>query len=319
MLQYKDQSQEEWTSVSLENETLATSYTIADLTNGVEYGVRVEAVNVGGSSGWSTTETATPYDTPVTTVPGVSVVTLAAGDGSVDVSWSEPADNDAAIVSYEIRYRMVDDVDWSDWPHDGLSRTATISGLEDNTDYKVQVRASNAAGFGEWSNVVRVRTNPQPTRLPSQGNTGGGSVPVRPTPMSVPSDRDYFLDDTGNTHGHNINLIAREGITAGCDEIRRLYCPDDNVTRAQMAVFLIRALGEKLDTEMLTTGSYDLNVNDRHAGFVTTLVRLGITKGFEDGTFRPEMPVTRAQMATFLVRALASLSPADLIGCVSQM
>ncbi len=319
MLQYKDQSQEEWTSVSLENETLATSYTIADLTNGVEYGVRVEAVNVGGSSGWSTTETATPYDTPVTTVPGVSVVTLAAGDGSVDVSWSEPADNDAAIVSYEIRYRMVDDVDWSDWPHDGLSRTATISGLEDNTDYKVQVRASNAAGFGEWSNVVRVRTNPQPTRLPSQGNTGGGSVPVRPTPMSVPSDRDYFLDDTGNTHGHNINLIAREGITAGCDEIRRLYCPDDNVTRVQMAVFLIRALGEKLDTEMLTTGSYDLNVNDRHAGFVTTLVRLGITKGFEDGTFRPEMPVTRAQMATFLVRALASLSPADLIGCVSQM
>jgi dipeptidyl aminopeptidase/acylaminoacyl peptidase len=48
-----------------------------------------------------------------------------------------------------------------------------------------------------------------------------------------------FIDDNGNLHEVNINLVAREGIATGCGV--NLYCPSANVTRGQMAAFLYRA------------------------------------------------------------------------------
>ena len=58
----------------------------------------------------------------------------------------------------------------------------------------------------------------------------------------VPATMDYFTDDTGNTHEDNINVMAENGITLGCDT--DLYCPDEAVTRGQMAAFLHRALAD---------------------------------------------------------------------------
>jgi hypothetical protein len=57
------------------------------------------------------------------------------------------------------------------------------------------------------------------------------------------SSTDYFGDDDSSIFERAINALAASGITRGCnppdnDE----FCPDDTVTRAQMAVFLIRAL-----------------------------------------------------------------------------
>lgn len=54
---------------------------------------------------------------------------------------------------------------------------------------------------------------------------------------------DYFVDDTGNTHETNINVMAENGITLGCDGTGTAYCPSDPVRRDQMASFLGRALG----------------------------------------------------------------------------
>jgi len=53
-----------------------------------------------------------------------------------------------------------------------------------------------------------------------------------------------FTDDDGNTHEGNIEAIAAEGITRGCNPpTNDRYCPDDLVERDQMASFLARALG----------------------------------------------------------------------------
>lgn len=51
---------------------------------------------------------------------------------------------------------------------------------------------------------------------------------------------DHFGDDEDNQHESNINSVAEDGITRGCAENR--YCPDQFVTRGQMAAFLHRAL-----------------------------------------------------------------------------
>ena len=52
-----------------------------------------------------------------------------------------------------------------------------------------------------------------------------------------------FTDIGGNFAENNINALAAAGITAGCSREPLRFCPDQPVTRAQMATFLARALG----------------------------------------------------------------------------
>ena len=51
-----------------------------------------------------------------------------------------------------------------------------------------------------------------------------------------------FTDTAGNSHAAAIDALAGAGITAGCATVPARYCPDDPVTRGQMATFLARAL-----------------------------------------------------------------------------
>lgn len=56
------------------------------------------------------------------------------------------------------------------------------------------------------------------------------------------SKKDYFRDDERSTHESNINRIARAGLTSGCAPSR--YCPNDKLTRGQMAAFLHRTFDD---------------------------------------------------------------------------
>lgn len=95
------------------------------------------------------------------------------------------------------------------------------------------------------------------------------------------------------------------GITKGCNPpSNTLFCPEDSVTRGQMAAFLVRALS------LPAAPSADWFEDDDGSVFEENIDRLaaaGITKGCNppaNTMFCPDQPVTRAQMATFLVRAL---------------
>lgn len=116
----------------------------------------------------------------------------------------------------------------------------------------------------------------------------------------TPSDSFPFRDvGTDNVHHRTIARLAAEEITRGCDSNR--YCPEDQVTRAQMASFLARAL--QLPASSSATFS-DVSSSNVHRRDISALAAAGITKGCGDGSrFCPEAPVTREQMASFLVRA----------------
>ncbi len=106
-----------------------------------------------------------------------------------------------------------------------------------------------------------------------------------------------------NTHAANIAKIAAAGITLGCSADGSLYCPDDDVTRAQMATFLARMLG--LDP-VAANNFGDVVTGSTHASNINAVAVAGITLGCNaDGTlFCPDDIVTRAQMASFIIRAL---------------
>jgi hypothetical protein len=108
-----------------------------------------------------------------------------------------------------------------------------------------------------------------------------------------------FIDDNGSIFEPSIEAIAADGVTGGCGGGR--FCPTDPVTRGQMAAFLVRALGltATSDIRFSDVGSSHPFVHD-----IDRLATAGITGGCGGGRFCPSNPVTRAQMAAFLVRAL---------------
>jgi len=100
-----------------------------------------------------------------------------------------------------------------------------------------------------------------------------------------------------------IEQLAREGITGGCGATT--YCPDDPVTRGQMAVFLLRAKHGAGYEPPAATGTMfaDVPVSQPYAKWIEQLAREGITWGCGVTTYCPDDPVTRGEMAVFLVRA----------------
>jgi hypothetical protein len=112
-----------------------------------------------------------------------------------------------------------------------------------------------------------------------------------------------FVDDDGSVHEADIEAVAEAGITRGCNPpLNDRFCPDDPVTRAQMAAFLVRALG--LTEE---GGSSFVDTDGVFARDVDRLATAGVTRGCDPpigDRFCPGDPVTRAQMASFLTRAL---------------
>lgn len=135
----------------------------------------------------------------------------------------------------------------------------------------------------------------------------GDTFTVRVSGATV-SER--FVDDNGNIHEPDIIAIADAGITLGCNPpLNDHYCPVRGVTRAEMAAFLLRAIGEAVDHS--ATVFSDVPADAWYAPYVAKLYELGITTGYADGTYRPGGTVTRAEMAVFLTRAFASLEPAS--------
>jgi hypothetical protein len=101
----------------------------------------------------------------------------------------------------------------------------------------------------------------------------------------------------------HIKQLAAEGITAGCGGGN--YCPEGPVTRAQMAVFLLRSKygGSYTPPDAgAGTGFADVPATYWAAAWIKQLVAEGITAGCGGGDYCPESPVTRDQMAVFLVR-----------------
>ena len=98
-----------------------------------------------------------------------------------------------------------------------------------------------------------------------------------------------------------IEQLSRDGITGGCNT--GLYCPEDSVTRAQMAVFLLKAEHGSSYGPPAATGIFtDVPSSYWAAKWIEQLSREGITGGCGTGIYCPEDPVTRAQMAIFLVK-----------------
>ena len=115
-----------------------------------------------------------------------------------------------------------------------------------------------------------------------------------------------FRDDDNSVHEVNIEVLAQEGITAGCDTDLDLFCPYRPVTRAQLAVMLIRATEGETSLPPATGSVYSDVAAD--AWYAAHLERFALQAWTNpNGDFRPDDPATRADVAEFMARLLPSV------------
>jgi hypothetical protein len=129
-------------------------------------------------------------------------------------------------------------------------------------------------------------------------------------PPAVGSSTGFADVSTGYWAAAWIKQLAAEGITGGCGS--GSYCPESAVTRAQMAVFLLRSkygAGYNPPGVGGGTGFTDVPSTYWAAAWIKQLVAEAITAGCSAGSYCPESPVTRAQMAVFLVRTFGLAAP----------
>ena len=86
--------------------------------------------------------------------------------------WTAPDNTGPPITGYDVQYREGGSRDFTDAPDVGTGRVTTLTGLNPGTDYRVQVRARNDEGTGDWSEpgegrtltalTVRMTADPEP-------------------------------------------------------------------------------------------------------------------------------------------------------------
>ncbi len=113
------------------------------------------------------------------------------------------------------------------------------------------------------------------------------------------------FDDSGSisdAHLRSVNRLRDAGIVEGYDD--GTYRPDQHVDRAQMASFIARSIEEVLQDELpRAEGLFDDIAGNVHEQNIEKLATAGIVQG-RNGSYHPSEPTTRAQMASFIARAM---------------
>lgn len=326
----------------------AGDWTIEVIGTNIPFGPQPFAIVIHGAT------FADPPDTTAPTWPGAALLTQTGATGTtVIVDWSaNPATDNIGVVAYDIYVDSLLD-------HSTTATNATITGLSEATTYTVNVEARDAAFNSTtngpsatattidatgpiWSNAFLATREVFETsfelnwsaaidaggiasyRVTHGGKTlattSGTSVVITgASPATTYSIVITAYDPTGNgtagptlevttaqdfadTNGHifedDIAWMAARGITLGCDDTD--FCPNLELTRAQMASLLVRAL--ELPP---VSGNRFADVSGVHTANINALAEAGITLGCTpDGrSFCPNTTVTRGQMASFMARA----------------
>lgn len=154
--------------------TTASPITVAGLTNGTTYSIKLRAINSAGAGAESSAVSVTPATVPA--APTIDTVTP--GDGQLTVAFMAPGDTGgAAIANYA--YSTDGGTTFTPFSPPVTTSPQTLTGLTNGTTYSIQLQAVNSQGAGSASSAVSgtPRTVPDaPTAL--NATAGDGSVTI---------------------------------------------------------------------------------------------------------------------------------------------
>uniref|UniRef100_A0ABI7WIQ3 Sidekick cell adhesion molecule 1 n=2 Tax=Felis catus TaxID=9685 RepID=A0ABI7WIQ3_FELCA len=206
--------EEEWVSLyEEENEPDAQTLEIPNLTPYTHYRFRMRQVNIVGASPFSQSSRVIQTLQAPPDVAPTSITVRTASETSLRLRWVPLPDSqyngNPESVGYRIKYWRPDlqPQALAQVINDRLEREFTIEGLEEWTEYELQMQAFNAIGAGPWSEAVRGRTRESvPSAAPENVSAEAvSSTQILLTWASVPEQ-----DQNGLILGYKILFRAKE-------------------------------------------------------------------------------------------------------------
>ncbi len=130
-------------------------------------------------------------------------------------------------------------------------------------------------------------------------------LPLFGTVLSADQDTEVVYRDVSPSKWYYSEVMAAyySGLMLG--KPNNIFDPDGKVTRAEVAAILSRI--DCADVSGMSSSSFsDVKEKDWFAGYISWATQAGVLKGYEDGTVRPNSPVTRSEMAVMLARYAAT-------------
>ena len=183
---------------------------------------------------------------------------------------------------------------------------ATYSMIDTSADYGMTAPDATNPCFDATGNcfTVQVFASPRPSlHWDATFQETLSDTSVRSWPVHVGRS----FSDVPSTRGdyRYVETVLHRGLTSGCGATT--YCPQNPVSRAQMAVLLLRAEHGAAYVPPPATGQVfdDVPANAFAAAYIERLAAEGVTAGCGTGAnYCPNAPVTRAQMAVFLLKTV---------------
>lgn len=214
----------------------------------------------------------------VDTSNGNAYVTMGK-DQTMTLFWPYPDNMDASDTYYIAHFNGLDrNYDDLDKALEDQSTTLDIYST-DNKDLKLEKTDEGikitTSSFSPFALVYDADQG-------SGGNTGGGGG-TTPNPPDL------------NTEDHFSYVVGYED---------GMVKPENAITRAEVASIFYRLLKDEVRDENTTDVSEfsDVSASDWYGTTVATLSAMDIVRGYEDGTFRPNAPITRAEFAAIATR-----------------
>ena len=209
---------------------------------------------------------------------------------SLEVSWTAPSNpGRPRIGSYDLQYRVGSNGDFSNGPQNQTGSRAAIGNLTANTEYEVQVRATNAEGNGVWSPSGTGQTNAEDNAAPTF-NDGG----------STRRTFDETIGDTAVTSASDIGtpVSATDPDTGDTLEYRL-----EGTDMASFGIIgtngqLRTKSGQKYDYEAETSYSVTVRVVDSQGASDTIAVTINVTDQNEPPPVMNQPVVTATENST---------------------
>ena len=141
---------------------------------------------------------------------------------------------------------------------------------------------------------------------------GAAPDPCAQAPVAAYDDRAAIPD----VHRPGVDCVTYQAVMAGSDaEGGRRFDPLAPVSRGQMATLLVNVIVAGAHDRQLSDGGTDRfadSADSVHRRNINILADAGITRGSQTALFRPDDPVSRQQMASFVVATLDAVAPGRL-------
>lgn len=174
------------------------------------------------------------------------------------------------------------------------------SASSNNPSFITIISGGSGAGSGTVSYSVAAN---------SSTTNRAGTISIGGQTFTVVEGAQFNDVPVGSQFYNEIGKLSARGVTVGCGGGN--YCPDDIVTREQMAAFILRAKGEFSPPPPATQRFNDVPSANQFYNFIDRLAALNITVGCSTTPplYCPVGAVKREQMAAFLIRGLGEVNP----------